>query len=74
LLLRIAVGGEHHPEMSRPVKAGVKDSAAFLRSLESILSWDFDRVIFGHGDVIDSSGKAKLRAALDTAGVSPDDS
>lgn len=68
LLLRVAVGGEHHPGMSRPFKAGVKDEAAFKSSLAEILSWDFDRVIVGHGDVIESDGKAKLRAALAAAG------
>lgn len=68
LLLRVAVGGEHHPGMSRPFKAGVKDEAAFRSSIETILSWDFDRVIVGHGDVIEFDGKAKLRAALAAAG------
>ena len=68
LLLRIAVGGEHHPGMSRPFKAGVKDEAAFKSSVATILSWDFDRVIVGHGDVIEFDGKAKLRAALEAAG------
>jgi hypothetical protein len=68
LLLRAAVGGKHHPGMSRPVKAGVKDEAAFLHSLDTILTWDFDRVIVGHGDVIERDGKTKLRTALAAAG------
>jgi hypothetical protein len=68
LLLRVAVGGEHHPGMSRPFKAGVKDEAAFKSSVATILSWDFDRVIVGHGEVIETDGHAKLRAALETAG------
>jgi hypothetical protein len=68
LLLRVAVGGEHHPGMPRPVKHGVKDELAFKASMEVILAWDFDRVIVGHGDVIESGGKEKLRAALVAAG------
>lgn len=68
LLLRVAVGGEHDPGMSRPFRAGVKDESAFKSSLETILAWDFDRVIVGHGDVIETDGKAKLRAALVAAG------
>lgn len=68
LLLRAAVGGEHHPGMSRPVKAGIKDEVAFQSSLATILEWDFDRVIVGHGDVIEHDGKSKLRAALAAAG------
>ena len=70
LLLRVAVGEAHHPGMSRPVKAGVKDQAAFRSSLATILGWDFDRVIVGHGEVIEHDGKAKLRTALDAAGFS----
>lgn len=53
------------------MKASVKDRAAFESSLGTILGWDFDRVIVGHGDVIESGGKAKLRAALEAAGFSP---
>jgi hypothetical protein len=68
LLLRVAIGGEHHPGMSRPFKHGVKDEAAFKNSMAAILAWDFDRVIVGHGDVIETGGKAKLRHALDVAG------
>ena len=70
LLLRVAVGGEHHPGMSRPMKAGVKDEVAFQSSLATILGWDFDRVIVGHGYVIEHGGKAKLRTALAAAGFS----
>jgi len=68
LLLRVAIGSHHHPGMSRPFKAAVKDEAGFLTSMATILSWDFDRVIVGHGDVIEFDGKAKLRAALEAAG------
>lgn len=68
LLLRVAVGDEHHPGMPRPVKQGVKDEAAFRSSLEVILSWDFDRIVVGHGDVVESGGKEKLRRALQAAG------
>lgn len=71
MLLHVAVGGQHHPGMPRSVKAGVKDKAAFESSLATILGWDFDRVIVGHGDVIDFDGKPKLRAALAAAGFSP---
>jgi hypothetical protein len=68
LLLRAAVGGAHHPGMSRPFKAGVKDAVAFESSVATILDWDFDRVIVGHGDAIETDGTAKLRAALQAAG------
>ena len=64
----MAVGGEHHPGMSRPFKAGVKNEAAFKASVGNILKWEFDRVIVGHGDVIEFDGKAKLRVAIEAAG------
>jgi hypothetical protein len=67
LLLRAAVGSEHSPGMSRPFRSGVKDEGAFKASMDTILNWDFDRVIVGHGDVIEFDGKAKLRAALAAA-------
>lgn len=68
LLLNAAIGFHHHPGMTRPVKWGVKDKAAFQQSLATILSWDFDRVIVGHGDVIESGGKEKVREGLQAAG------
>lgn len=68
ILLRVAVGGEHHPGMPRPVKAGVQDEAAFRASLDAMLAWDFDRIIVGHGDVIETGSKEKLRTALAAAG------
>ena len=69
-LLKIAVGSCHHPGMSRPFKWGVKDKAAFENSLATILSWDFDRVIVGHGDVIEVDGKQIVRNGLKAAGFS----
>jgi len=68
LLLRAAIGGEHHPGMSRPYRHAVKDEAAFIASMRTILEWDFDRIIVGHGDVMERDGKDKLRAALVHAG------
>jgi hypothetical protein len=57
LLLRVAVGGKHYPGMSRPVKARVKDVAAFQSSLVSIVEYDFDSLIVGHGEVMEFDGK-----------------
>jgi len=68
VVLWTAVGAEHHPGMSRPFKLAVKDRAAFRSSLEQMLAWDFDRVIVGHGEVIETEGKAKVTAMLRAAG------
>jgi hypothetical protein len=48
----------------------LKDEAALKSSLPTIFGWDLDRVIVGHGGVVESDGKAMLRAALDAAGLS----
>jgi hypothetical protein len=46
----------------------VKDEAAFIASMRTILEWDFDRIIVGHGDVVERDGKDKLHGALVHAG------
>jgi len=43
----------------------VKDKPAFRASVAELLAWDFDRVLVGHGAVIDDpQGVAEVRAAL----------
>jgi hypothetical protein len=66
LMLKVAVSGDHHPGMSRPFKMAIKDEPAFQDSVARMMAWDFDRVIVGHGDVIESGGKEKVAAALAT--------
>lgn len=39
-----------------------RDSAKF--QLQTILKWDFDRVIVTHGEVVETGGKAKLQSAF----------
>ncbi|MGH7337976.1 MAG: DUF4336 domain-containing protein, partial [Myxococcota bacterium] len=48
---------------SRLTRLLVSDRAAFRRSLEHILRWDFERIVPGHGDVLEQGGRAALRAA-----------
>lgn len=48
----------------RVVRLGIRDRAAAARSLEHVLGWDFDRVIVSHGEVLESDGKAAMRAAF----------
>ena len=42
---------------------GVSDRAALQRSLEQVLQWDFQRIVPGHGDVLEHAGPSALRAA-----------
>jgi glyoxylase-like metal-dependent hydrolase (beta-lactamase superfamily II) len=44
-------------------RLGVSDRAAFERSLERVRQWDFERIIPGHGDVVEHGGPAALAAA-----------
>jgi hypothetical protein len=41
----------------------LSDRAAFRRSLEQVLAWDFARIVPSHGEVLEQSGPAALRAA-----------
>ena len=67
-LLIAGVGWKHNPGMSRPFKMAIKDRAAFQGSMETMLRWDFDRVIVGHGNMIESGGKEKVTRMLRAAG------
>ena len=40
----------------------ITNDASFRRSILDVLSWDFDRVIPGHGEIVESGGK---RAMID---------
>jgi hypothetical protein len=43
--------------------AAVSDREALRSSLERLLRWDFERILPGHGDVLEHGGPAALRAA-----------
>ena len=66
---RYLAGFKRYPGMSRVFRLCIKDRAAFRASMAKILEWDFDRIIVGHGEVIENNGKALLRRALADAGV-----
>ena len=44
-------------------RLAVADRAALRQSLEKVLEWDFERIVLGHGDIIEHGGPAELRAA-----------
>ena len=60
MLMRL-VGGYGHFGPSRLDPLLIRDRAAARHSLERILSWDFDRIVVAHGDVLESGGPAALR-------------
>lgn len=44
--------------------SSIRDRRAVRASVERILAWDFDRIIPGHGHIVESGGKARLRAGF----------
>ncbi len=70
LMIRVAVvGGDSAPGVTRPLKHAIDDHAAFIESLETILAWDFDRIVVGHGEPVVADAREKLRAAYQAAGI-----
>jgi hypothetical protein len=45
------------------IRVSFRDHAAARKSLETILAWEFDRVLYCHGQPIESGGKDALRQA-----------
>jgi hypothetical protein len=62
LFMRL-LGGYGGVKTSLLDRAAVKDRAAARASVDTILSWDFDRIVMAHGVVCESGGKEALRAA-----------
>jgi hypothetical protein len=42
----------------------VTDRAAFARSIDQILAWDFDRIVVAHGETVVRSARVQFIAAL----------
>ncbi|HEY5769982.1 MAG TPA: hypothetical protein VIS71_09060 [Terrimicrobium sp.] len=66
---RYIAGFKRYPGMSRIFRFFIKDRAAFRASIGKIMAADFDRIIVGHGNVIEKDGKRLLRQALADAAM-----
>lgn len=66
---RSIAGFKRYPGMSRIFRMCIRDRPAFRKSLEPIMAADFDRIIVGHGTVIERDGRALLTRGLADAGV-----
>jgi hypothetical protein len=51
----------NRPGVSKVIKMIIGDKVKARESLERILSWDFDRIVMSHGEVIDWNGKNILK-------------
>jgi hypothetical protein len=50
--------------ITRLTETLVRDRTAFRTSLESVFAWDFDRVVVGHGSLLESGGKEAMKRAF----------
>ena len=68
LLTRLAarvLGTYEKFAVSRLVRRGFSERDAARASLARVMAWDFDRVIVGHGDIIEHDGREALARAFD---------
>jgi hypothetical protein len=63
LFLRI-VGAWRRTAQSRMWRLLTKDREAAARSVEDVLSWDFDRLVMAHGDPVDGGARERVASAL----------
>lgn len=54
-------GGRLRP--ARPYRLDIRDRRQARAAIDRILEWDFDRIVVGHGDVIETGGREALRSA-----------
>jgi len=60
----LKLGGIHgQPGLSLPLRLVFRDKKRARRSIDEVLSWDFDRIVLAHGDVIEGGGRDVLRDA-----------
>jgi hypothetical protein len=50
--------------MPRTIRLTVRNRHAAQLSVERMLGWEFDRIVVGHGDVVESGGRQALAEAL----------
>jgi hypothetical protein len=63
--LALRLGGTHKRfAQSRLIGLLIKDKAAMRSAYEEVLSWDFDRLVMSHGDIIETGAKDRLAKAL----------
>ena len=59
-----ALGVYNRLAVSLTMRRGMSDHNAARASLERILEWDFDRVVVGHGDIVETDGRKNFERAF----------
>lgn len=67
-LLRLGLGPHRAPGTSRRLKLAIKDKAAFRKSIEKVLKWDFESVVVGHGKPIVEDARVNAYRTFQKAG------
>ena len=60
---RLWAGPGDHLRPARPYRLDIRDRRQARAALDRILTWDFDRVVTGHGPMVERGGREALRAA-----------
>ena len=63
LWFKYVLGMWNHPRPAPEYRLGWSDKAAAASVLRRILAWDFERIVLGHGDLVDRNAHAVAEAA-----------
>lgn len=69
--VRYLMGLKNGVGMSAFFRMMIKDRPAFIESVRPILGWDYERIIVGHGDVIERDARRIFREELAARGLLP---
>lgn len=69
ILLTFALGRERAPGFSRRLKMAIEDRPAFAASVEKVLALPIQRLVPGHGEVLENGAKTRARQIFEKAGV-----
>jgi hypothetical protein len=61
---RTLMGVKESPDCARLYPLLIRDRAAYDQSIRELLAWDFDRIIVGHNQPVETNGKELLKQAL----------
>jgi hypothetical protein len=59
------MGVRRRPAVSNGVRLVIRDRAALARSVQKILQWDFERVVFAHNVILERNAYDALKRAFD---------
>jgi len=68
---KVVMGVKSHPDSARLYPMQIKDRAAYDKSVRRLLTWDFDRIVVGHCEVVETNGKERLKQGLANKGMLP---